>query len=758
MRRLRDVLPKGQTLPYESWEQRHRWMLVVLWLHVPALFAFSLVQGYPLWHALLDCAPVALAAVAARYAHGRNLRSAIAATGLLTCSALTVHVSGGYIEAHFHFFVMIVLLTLYEDWVPFLLATFYVVLHHGTGTALGKHEVFNHPDAIAHPWKWAGIHAAFVGAAGLASIVSWRLNERVRASKDRALEAARESEERFRSTFQDAMIGMCLTTPQGRLARVNPAFCQMLGRSAEELQALSWPELTHPDDLPESTALVKAMLLGAEDRGYAEKRYIHADGHVVWAAMASRLVRDDRGAPVHFITQIQDVSAQKEAADALAHQALHDPLTGLPNRTLFIDRLEQALARGRRNGARLAVVFIDIDRFKVVNDSLGHETGDALLMQIGARLTQAVRATDSVARFGGDEFVILFDGIADEDMAMSLTDRVRRELMRPFTLEGDEELYATGSLGVALSGATSGAAELVRDADAAMYRAKADGGAHAELFSSALRHEAVERLRTERALRKGLPRGELRLHYQPIWSLETGRIVAAEALVRWARPGHGLVSPGGFVGVAEECGLIQALGEWVLRDACRQAAAWRAELGAAAPLPVHVNVSARELAQPDLPSVVASALADAGLDPVDLVLEITETGLLERTQRPASVLRAIKQTGVRIALDDFGTGYSSLSYLERFPIDELKLDREFVARLDGSGAEPVLVGAILAMAHALGLVVVAEGVETEQQATVLRELGCERAQGYALARPAAPEAIAALVSPARAEPSSAPRR
>ena len=758
MSRLRDLLPKGQTLPDDSWEQRHRWMVNLLWFHAAGLLVFSLLQGYPLWHSLLDAAPVAGAAIAERYARGRKLRSAVVATGLLTSSALVVHVSGGYVEAHFHFFVMIVVLTLYEDWIPFLLATFYVVLHHGIGSSLGGHAVFRDADHIAHPWKWAGIHAAFVAAAGLASIVSWRLNESVRASKDRALEAARASEERFRSSFEDAMIGMIVSSPDGGLERVNPAFCHMLGRSAEELHRLSWPDLTHPDDLEASTAMLRRMLAGGEDRGHAEKRYLHADGHVVWVSMSTRLVRDDRGRPLHFITQIQDISAQKDAADALEFQALHDPLTGLPNRTLFSDRLEQALARGRRSASRMAVVFIDVDRFKVVNDSLGHESGDWLLQQIGARLAQAVRATDSVARFGGDEFVILFDGVADEHMAMKLTDRVRRELIRPFSLEGEDDFFATVSLGVALSSTTSGAAELVRDADAAMYRAKATGGARSELFDSQLRAEAVERLHTERALRRGIDHGELRLHYQPIWDLATRQVEAVEALVRWERPGHGLVAPGAFVGVAEECGLIGPIGEWVLREACRQAAVWREQLGEAAPLPVHVNVSARELEQADLPGVVATALREAGLDPTDLVLEITESGLLERTERPASVLRAIKETGVRIALDDFGTGYSSLSYLERFPIDELKLDREFVARLDGSGEEPVIVGAILAMAHALGLVVVAEGIETEAQATVLRELGCERAQGYALARPAAPEAIAALVSPARAAPSSAPRR
>ena len=394
MRHLRDLLPKGQTLPDESWEQRHRWMVNLLWFHVAGLFAFSLLQGFPIWHSALDTAPVAAAAIVERFADGRKLRSAIVATGLLTASALVVHVSGGYVEAHFHFFVMIVVLTLYEDWIPFLLATFYVVLHHGIGSSVGSgHLVFRDADHIAHPWKWAGIHAAFVAAAGLASIVSWRLNERVREGQAEALEAARESEERFRSSFDDAVIGMCLSTPDGRLSRVNPAFCHMLGRTREELEGMTWAQITAPEDLRESRALLEGMLAGGDDRGQGEKRYLHADGHPVWASMSARLVRQENGEPLHFITQIQDISAQKAAADALAHQALHDPLTGLPNRTLFGDRLEHALARSRRTGGRLAVVFIDVDRFKVVNDSLGHESGDWLLQQMGSRLAQAIRAS-----------------------------------------------------------------------------------------------------------------------------------------------------------------------------------------------------------------------------------------------------------------------------------------------------------------------------------------------------------------------------
>ena len=508
------------------------------------------------------------------------------------------------------------------------------------------------------------------------------------------------------------MIGMCLSTPDGRLSRVNPAFCHMLGRTREELEGMTWAQITAPEDLRESRALLEGMLAGGDDRGQGEKRYLHADGHPVWASMSARLVRRENGEPLHFITQIQDISAQKAAADALAHQALHDPLTGLPNRTLFGDRLEHALARSRRTGGRLAVVFIDVDRFKVVNDSLGHESGDWLLQQMGSRLAQAIRASDSVARFGGDEFVILFDQVADEDTAMLLTDRVRRELERPFSLEGDEDFYATSASAWRCPGRPPAPSTSCATPTPPCTAPRPRAAPTAELFDFAMRDAAVERLRTERALRRGLLRDELRLHYQPIWSLESREIVAVEALVRWERPGHGLVPPGAFIGVAEEVGLMQQLGEWVLREACRQAAAWRAELGPEAPLPIHVNVSSRELEQPDLPGVVARALADAGLDPADLVLEITESGLLERTQRPVSVLRAIKETGVRIALDDFGTGYSSLSYLERFPIDELKLDRGFIARLASGDDDPVLVRAILDMAHALGLVVVAEGIET----------------------------------------------
>ena len=746
--RLRDALPKGRTLPDANWESRHRWMLALLWVNAVGILTFSLARGFSVPHSLLDAAPlVGFALLARQFRGGRKLRSALSATGLLTASAILVHVWDGHIEAHFHFFVMIAVLALYEDWLPFSLAAAYVLLHHGLGGAIDSHAVYNHPDAIAHPWRWAGIHAAFVTAAAIVAMVSWRLNEEVRGGQGRALDAARTSEERFRSAFQDAVIGMSVATPDGELLRVNTAFCDMLGRSETELTGGTWGDVTHPDDLDKGVESIRRTLIGEQDSFHCEKRYVHTDGHTIWASLSARLVREPDGRPLHFIAQIQDVTAHTEATAALAHQALHDPLTGLPNRTLFVDRLDQSLARARRSGARVAVVFVDVDRFKVVNDSLGHGSGDGLLLQIASRLAQTVRVADSVARFGGDEFVILLDGVENENVALQLTDRIRADLAAPFTLDGREDFIASLSLGVALSDERAATAEtLVRDADAAMHRAKAAGGARCELFDADMREAAVATLRAESDLRAGIGRDELRLHYQPIWSLESGRIEAVEALVRWDRPGYGLLAPGAFIAMAEESDLILSLGEWVLREACRQGAEWRARFGDDAPMPVHVNVSVRQLAEPELAAMVASALEDTGLEASDLALEITESGLIETGEAPVIAVQALKDLGVRIVLDDFGTGYSSLSYLKRFPIDELKIDREFVSRLGIVGEDAAIVQAVVALAHAFGLNVVGEGVETDEQVVALRGLGCDRAQGYWLARPSSAENVTRLLA------------
>jgi diguanylate cyclase (GGDEF)-like protein len=432
--------------------------------------------------------------------------------------------------------------------------------------------------------------------------------------------------------------------------------------------------------------------------------------------------------------------------EQIVHQALHDVLTGLPNRVLFRDRLELALARADRRGSTVAVLFLDLDRFKVVNDSLGHSVGDQLLTDLSHRLKATLRAGDTLARFGGDEFVMLCEDLADEDESVRVAERVKLALLGPFLLER-EEYVVTASIGVALASDADGDAEgLIRDADIAMYRAKERGPGHYELFNEALRKHALERLGTERALRGALEAGGLQLHYQPIVALDDGSVQAIEALLRWDDPARGLVPPDRFIPIAEDSPLILEIGAWTLREACEQAHRWRAQFGGRAPLPVSVNLSARQLAQAELPEVIGQVLAETGVRAADLAIEVTETALIENSSVPAASLHELRSLGVKIMLDDFGTGYSSLSHLQMFPIDVLKIDRSFVMRLGAGAGDSAIVRAIAAMANALGLEVVAEGVETAEQAADARALGCSWAQGYYFARPAPAAEIESLIA------------
>jgi diguanylate cyclase (GGDEF)-like protein len=442
--------------------------------------------------------------------------------------------------------------------------------------------------------------------------------------------------------------------------------------------------------------------------------------------------------------------------EQIAHQATHDGLTGLANRLLFRDRLELALARAERRGSFAALLFLDLDRFKDVNDTLGHSAGDHLLRSVSARLHVALRASDTLARlgdevftlarFGGDEFVVLCEDLASEVGAVRIAERVQQALLSPFVLERKEH-FVTASIGIVLaSGSDRDAEDLLRDADIAMYRAKERGPGNWEIFDEALRKRALERVATERALRNALETGELRLHYQPIVALDGGAVQFVEALVRWQHPERGLLPPGEFIPIAEESALILQIGAWTLREACDQAYRWRARFGDRAPLPVSVNVSARQLAQAELPQIVRQVLAETGLSAGDLAIEVTETALIEDSGGPAASLRELKALGVKILLDDFGTGYSSLSHLQRFPIDALKIDRSFVMHLGAGEDDRAIVRAIAAMANALGLEVVAEGVESAEQAAEAQALGCGWAQGYYFARPAPPSEFESLIA------------
>ena len=420
------------------------------------------------------------------------------------------------------------------------------------------------------------------------------------------------------------------------------------------------------------------------------------------------------------------------------HRALHDPLTELPNRTLFLDRLGHALDRASRGGGQTAVLFMDLDHFKVINDSLGHEAGDKLLQAFAPRLQETLRPSDTVARFGGDEFVVLCEDLQSEADAVHLAERILGSLEKPFQID-QHELFTSASIGLALARPDASPEGLISDADAAMYRAKADGRSRYGLFDRAMRRRVSERLRTENALRKALSDGALELHFQPIVALEDRAIVAAEALLRWHDADRGWISPADFIGIAEESGLIVPLGEWVLEEATRLALQWPMPVDGRHKPRLAVNLSARQVAHPAFCDRLAATLDRTGLPPEHLSLEITESILIDGADGPMNAMREIKRLGVRLALDDFGTGYSSLSYLNRLPIDVLKLDRSFIAPLREQGDRmAAIVSGMVTMAEALGMTVVAEGVEELSQAERLRSLGCDFAQGFLFARPVPP--------------------
>jgi diguanylate cyclase (GGDEF)-like protein/PAS domain S-box-containing protein len=487
-------------------------------------------------------------------------------------------------------------------------------------------------------------------------------------------------------------------------------------------------EHIHPDDREPVRQEIDRALREAGPFRF-EHRVIRPDGELRTVDGRGRAVVGANGRVERMVGTTQDVTEQRAAEQRLAHQALHDPLTDLPNRALFLDRLQHALTRSRRSGSNVAVCFCDVDDFKDVNDSLGHESGDELLVALPPRLREALRAGDTVARFGGDEFVILCEDLSSEGEAIRIAERITDAFRLPFAIDGrPHHLSVSVGLVFATGGAAS-ATEVLRDADAAMYRAKAGGKGRFEVFDAQMRASLVARLETEADLRRALDEGELRLHFQPVLSLRDDAFVGAEALVRWQHPERGLLAPADFIAIAEDSGLIAPLGAWVLEEACRQVAAW----GGART--VSVNLSPRQLSHSDVPALLARALAETGVAPGRLELEITENVLMEQSTSVLGTLRRLKAMGVRLVLDDFGTGWSSLGYLKRFPLDGLKIDREFVDGLGESAEDTAIAAAVLSMAQALDLDVVAEGVETEAQLAWLRERGCGCAQGFLLGRP-----------------------
>ena len=568
-----------------------------------------------------------------------------------------------------------------------------------------------------------------------------------------AEEALRKNEERFRSLVQNASDMISILDPDGRIRYVSPAVEHILGyRPEERVGADAFGAETHPDDAAKMReAFAEGLSRPGGVSGPLEFRVRRRDGH--WchleAVAANRL---GHPAVEGIVVNARDVTERKAYEERLARQATHDSLTGLPNRRLLMDRLGQALARAGRSGQRVAVLYLDLDDFKVVNDSLGHDAGDELLVAVAERLRDCLRPEDTVARLGGDEFAVLVEDAEDAAAAARVAERIGEALREaPFEVR-DRRMTVGASVGVVLADEQRrGAEDLLRGADLAMYEAKDRGKAGHAVFDPETERRFLRRVELEDGLRRALKRGEFALRYQPVVALDTGRTVGFEALVRWERPGRGLVAPSEFVPLAEENGLIVPIGRWVLREACRQARRWQSPLpGSEGPPPiVGVNLSARQLSHPDLVEDVADALAAAGLDPERLTLEITEGAVVGDEERHVDALRRLRGLGVRLAIDDFGVGYSSLSYLRRLPAGLLKIDRSFVEEIgdgdrgdDKEVPDEVLLSGVLGLAKGLGMRTLAEGVETAGQAARLRELGCDLAQGFLFSGPLTAEAAA----------------
>lgn len=597
-------------------------------------------------------------------------------------------------------------------------------------------------------WVWVCLTVSAIRATDGALLYTISMVENITERK--ATEAAlRASEERFRALIHNATDIIAIMEPDGTRRYASPALQRTLGYPDDAELPPDDFALVHPDDLATIQASLQDCL--SAPRTQAEIAYrlrAHDGSWCHFEAIITNLL--DNEVIDGLVINSRNVTARKEAEAQLLHWAFHDPLTNLPNRQLFMDRTAQALGRARRTTGAVAILSVDIDRFKLINDSLGHSVGDELLAAVGARLLNAAREGDTVARLSGDLFAILVEDLRDAGEALTIAERLRTMLSRPFNV-GEREVVISVSLGIALSARGRHTADdLLRDADRALSRAKELGKARSELFDAQSGAVAVERLELEQDLRRALDAGALHLHFQPQLDLRTGRLDGIEALVRWNDPRRGDVPPGQFIPVAEETGLILPLGRWVLTAACRQARIWEQRDGST-PL-VAVNLSVREFQHPDLPGDVARVLAETGLAPARLQLEITESAAMQDIDGAIATLNALRQLGVRLALDDFGTGHSSLSYLQRLPVDTLKLDRSF---LDGTGRETMrgraIIPAITALAHALDLTVIAEGIETADHLNWVRAAGCDWGQGYYISRPAPAAEIASLLCAARAE-------
>jgi diguanylate cyclase (GGDEF)-like protein/PAS domain S-box-containing protein len=559
----------------------------------------------------------------------------------------------------------------------------------------------------------------------------------------------------FRSLVNNGSDLITVVDAQLKVRYQSPSSLRLVGRRHNEVVATSYLELVDPDDRDHLAAILSDLETSAGAIATAEYRVRHDDGSWRFVESIMSNLLDDPTVK-GLVLNTRDVTDRKMLEQELAHQAFHDSLTGLSNRAVFRDRLDHALARAERNAQPIAVLLLDLDGFKTINDSLGHDAGDELLVAVAQRLQAAARTSDTVARLGGDEFAILLEDEVDEARAKAAARRLKRQLSAPFGVRG-REVFVRASVGIAVTYDGTGTTdELIRNADTAMYAAKAAGRGRYEVFQPAMHDRALEEFEVQGDLQQALARNEFVLFYQPIVDFGTGSIKGMEALIRWNHPTRGLLLPREFIRIAEETGLIVPIGAWVLREACRQTAEWRDEFPEAADLRVSVNLSTRQLFEPDLVRHVREILHDTGLEPAALILEITEGSLMQDVVETVTKLRGLKALGVDLAIDDFGTGSSSLGYLRQFPIDTLKIDKSFVDDIATSTSEgPALVRAIVELAQTLNLETVAEGIEETDQLSELRAVGCSSGQGYLFARPMPSDAMEASLREGLVEQASA---
>lgn len=616
------------------------------------------------------------------------------------------------------------------------------------GLALGALAVMDHRPRDLKQQQLDGL--ATLAASAVAHIELERKSlalEQAVAERHQAIESLTASEERYTLVVRSGNDGLWDWNLQTNEIDFSSRWKSILGFGEEELSALpdEWFSRIHLEDIERVQADITSHLLGFTPHFQSEHRLKTRDGSYRWVMSRGLAAWDANRGVYRMAGSMTDVTERKEAEERLLHNAYHDVLTGLPNRALFMERLQRSLDRAKdRQDYLFAVLFLDVDRFKVVNDSLGHQVGDQLLVAIARRLEGSLRPGDMVARLGGDEFAIVLDHLKLAADATQAAERIQKELGSPFSLSG-HEVFASVSIGIAVSLTPYDKPEdFIRNADTAMYRAKDQGRGRFEVFDKEMHARAIALLELETDLRKAIARDEFKIHYQPIVSLENWRIAGFEALLRWEHPERGFIPPAKFIPVAEETGLIIPIGQWVLAEACKQLREWQQKYPSDPPLTISVNLSGKQFSHPNLIEEISNILADTGLDARSLKIEITESAIIENIELATAILKQLKSLGIRISLDDFGTGYSSLSYLHRFPIDTLKIDRSFVTRMN-LPKNSEIVQTIVTLAVNLGMDVIAEGVETREQVIHLTGLDCEFVQGYLLSKPVDGPAIEELI-------------